>query len=869
MQQRITNHPLIRKLSHPASIYLAYVLFTLVLTYPACLGLGREYVIPGARDHDWHLYDIWWVKHAIVDLGTTPTYTTQIWHPFGGQYILSTPFNELATIPLQIGLSLTRAMTFIWLFAFATSGFTAYLLALHFTRNRAASFIAGLVFAFSTYRWAHSFGYLGLHSVQWMPLYALGLFKLWDKPTARNAVRLTIFLVLALMAEYLTYAAYFIMFFTLLFVVYHFLADRKALLRTRFLLTFGLANLAGWLLMAPAYFSLLAGLQGAFREAGLVGASTDLLGFFMPSSLHPVLGPYVSHLDGYSNYMGYLVLGLVIVAVVKKRGRPVTFWLVTGLTAMILSLGPVLHCNGLVELEIPSEGLSTLIPLPYWLVLCVPFIQQLRAPGRMVATLELALSVLSAYGLQVIWRGLKSSRGLYKVLLFGAMAVLIPFESLFIFPFYVDTQSRIPPAVYAQIATYKDNLAVLEVPSNQTRTKYMWQLALYMYYVTVHQHPLVGGWGVRTSTKPQVFIDTTMFIRELSYAQEAMLGLPDIAANDFFWLVEQGARILHQYGIGYVVVHRALLEPEEEPVVAYMLDRALGPPFYDDGETVAYKVPLPPAPKPPAREKIVVGNGWYRKMIYEGHPARPMRDFGTIFVFEPKPKLARLKLSAFSANGEKMIDLLVNGAPIGTYLFTEDRPLTYKTRSFPLQAGQNEIALRVQQADEPDPTRLIHVNAFVSEASIEPALEADDVEISYPRRIDLENKIALLGYDLEAAALKAGQALHLTLYWQSLALVDDNYTVFTHLVDEQGQTVAQQDNQPVHDSLPTSLWGVGEVVEDEYQIPIPEKTPAGRYRLLVGMYSLDSGQRLAACDENGQPLPDNSIPLGEIEIERR
>lgn len=95
--------------------------------------------------------------------------------------------------------------------------------------------------------------------------------------------------------------------------------------------------------------------------------------------------------------------------------------------------------------------------------------------------------------------------------------------------------------------------------------------------------------------------------------------------------------------------------------------------------------------------------------------------------------------------------------------------------------------------------------------------------------------------------------------------MERDYTVFVHLTNGKGQIVAQQDNQPQGGAYPTSIWDEGEVVKDEYALPLYPDLPPGEYQLRVGMYLLETLERLPLLDENGQTIGDN-IVLGEISL---
>jgi 4-amino-4-deoxy-L-arabinose transferase-like glycosyltransferase len=124
---------------------------------------------------------------------------------------------------------------------------------------------------------------------------------------------------------------------------------------------------------------------------------------------------------------------------------------------------------------------------------------------------------------------------------------------------------------------------------------------------------------------------------------------------------------------------------------------------------------------------------------------------------------------------------------------------------------------------------------------------------------DLDGKVALIGYELTSPVDRA--SLDLRLYWQALSDLDEDYTVFVHWLDEEGRILAQQDNQPCNGGYPTGLWNEGEIVEDLYHLTVP--ADRSLVRLAVGMYRLETLERLAAFDENGQRLAGDQIILEE------
>lgn len=112
------------------------------------------------------------------------------------------------------------------------------------------------------------------------------------------------------------------------------------------------------------------------------------------------------------------------------------------------------------------------------------------------------------------------------------------------------------------------------------------------------------------------------------------------------------------------------------------------------------------------------------------------------------------------------------------------------------------------------------------------------------------------GNAVDRVELDPGQAVDLTLYWQATSAVDDDYTVFVHLLDPTGWLRGQQDNQPRNGTFPTRAWVQGELVVDRYHVPVSGDAPAGEYLLEVGMYHSGDGARLSVggvdTDPDGQ-----------------
>jgi hypothetical protein len=88
--------------------------------------------------------------------------------------------------------------------------------------------------------------------------------------------------------------------------------------------------------------------------------------------------------------------------------------------------------------------------------------------------------------------------------------------------------------------------------------------------------------------------------------------------------------------------------------------------------------------------------------------------------------------------------------------------------------------------------------------------------------------------------------LTLTLTWQAVDPVSEDYTVFVHvLANGDEQKVAQRDARPCDGECPTDGWQPGEIIEDRHELAIDPTALAGPFRLAAGLYVLDTGERVA------------------------
>jgi hypothetical protein len=130
---------------------------------------------------------------------------------------------------------------------------------------------------------------------------------------------------------------------------------------------------------------------------------------------------------------------------------------------------------------------------------------------------------------------------------------------------------------------------------------------------------------------------------------------------------------------------------------------------------------------------------------------------------------------------------------------------------------------------------------------------------------NFEDKMWLVDYEIQNVQVRRGDALHLTLTWQALATMDEDYTVFVHILDDDDRIWGQEDIQPVRGTYPTTRWAEAEVVLDPHTLWTAQEAPLGLYRLEVGVYLLRTMERLYLLDSAGDAIGESLI-IDLIEI---
>jgi hypothetical protein len=114
--------------------------------------------------------------------------------------------------------------------------------------------------------------------------------------------------------------------------------------------------------------------------------------------------------------------------------------------------------------------------------------------------------------------------------------------------------------------------------------------------------------------------------------------------------------------------------------------------------------------------------------------------------------------------------------------------------------------------------------------------------------------VRLSDYSLNQDRYTPGDTLRLTLYWEALGRLVEDYSVSVKLLDMDGTVLAQQDSGPQKSQHPTSCWQPGERIADRHELEIPSDTPLGQYELQVSLYRPTDLSTLLTLDEEVTPV---------------
>ncbi|MCB0192875.1 MAG: hypothetical protein KDJ65_13100 [Anaerolineae bacterium] len=854
-------------------ILLSYAALAIGLTHPMFWNITRGAYGQEGKDVLHYVWQLWWAKQALLTLQQLPSHVTSMGWPEGIYHplLFVNPYIDMLGLPITLISSSSTTYNFHVLLSFTLSGFTAYLLSYNLTRNRAAGFVAGLIFAFTAHRWAHAFtGHLYHITIYWGPLFAWALWRFVRTPNRKWGLWLGMsasFLALT----HVMHTAYFLLPVTLVLFIWGWRTYSPtqpnwwpAVIKS------GLWSLLPFVLVVGPFYSYffvtLGQTEGDLEAGGIVGNSTDLLAYLTPSWTNPILStyhliptavaPYLPPVDLDENvtYIGLaaLVLAAIGYFTISKTNRRPWFWLI--LVTGILALGPFLKFGGDVLTYTIGESQSYIL-MPYAVLAKIPPLSWGRTTGRLTQTLMLGISVLSAYGVAYLltWRpsrstikavpgasppsppkgGIRSlspsggSGGLNATLLTVAVVGLAAWfiaESLVMFPFTRATPTLSPYYAQLQADSTVPTGGMLDLPLRNKE-----EVNLAMYNQTFHRQPIVGGYIHRRFKKVEWGEHFADLLFRPATAVPAFASPTDA----------DRLATLNALGLSRVAFHKDMADNTLDAEQAAFLDQLLGPASYNDALLSFYPIP-PTEPRPNPIVFARASNWTHDGLFPESNSPRH------VYVYVPQPTYLSWTLTVTPMSGPTVMSLDAEILPRDQVMVT--RPGQYTTLTRPVEPGiyrYNFVNDEICQGDSGcAPLRFDQVQLNES-SHPEP-----------PLAVWSDNTIELTRYTV-AADPATGQLL-LVLDWLPRTPTDVEPTLFVHILDAAGNRIQQVDRRLLDGKYPPAIWTPEVVIRDIVPLPVHFDEPWQNYTLRLGLYNAADGSRFSISE----PLtPDHSLDL--------
>lgn len=514
------------------AIALLFVCLSLVGTYPIFTAPTRYAYF----DHPDALLNMWifaWDAHQMV---RHPLHLFDANIFFPQPRTLAYSENLLGYLPLfgtilWLGGSPALAFNVVLLFSFAAAGFAMYLLARHLTGRDWPALVAGLIFAFSPYHFAH-IPQIQLEATAWLPLTLLFLHRFIEGGRRADACWVGLFFSLqTLCCIYygLFLASALVLMAPALLAVHGRIHDWR---RLRMLgLVFGVVGVL-LLPVARPYLTVHQALGIERPLSEIVDKSGRLSDYVAsPSRVHQML--WARRSLGAHDYLFPGIVALLLAAAGIFDGLRAAFRPADSESRRILMTAAIYAGLGFVALLASFGPEGPVLPVYRLLYAAVPPFHGLRAVSRLGILVILAISVLAALGCAALeqW-GVRRRQAPWRI----AVPILIVLETA-VAPIGRDLPSgvflsKMPPVppVYHWLAEQRGEFPVVEIPMYWGRDFY--KNAPYVYWSTIHWKCLINGYS---GFAPPSYI----------HMRQALQGFPD----------ETSRRALLDRNVRFVLVH--------------------------------------------------------------------------------------------------------------------------------------------------------------------------------------------------------------------------------------------------------------------------------------------------------------------------
>ena len=676
------------------SVVFIFSVLTVIFTFPIILDFASDAAGLDCYDKCHMMWRFWWADFSFEN-GLDFQHSNYIFYPDGagisGNLAYFTTF--LGFLLVQF-LNYAAAWNIIWFLGFVFGGYGCYLLANNFNKNYLSSIIAGIIFTFTTYHMAHSLVHIGLSMIVWLPIFVLFLFKLLEKQSKYySIVGGIVFFLVSL--THLYYSVFITMFSIVFFAVYIFkqkkVSNKTFITNFSILLTIGLISTSilflsnttlgdgapDRLLDEHIKYSIslenliLPGPEHTTQKISDHGMNKSFYSFFDK----PYHGLQVEHFT----FLGYSVIFLSALAVIRYRQNHIWFWLLICGIFVLMSLGP--------ELKIFHESTGIVLPDKIFYDV-VPEWDEIRAPARFIVMANLALAVLASYAVYGLLKN-KFSPFKQQLMLTAVIGFVILFEFSMI-PYL--SYSEPIPDIYEEIKNDESKFTVLPAPIGGTGDRLLLSAPVMLYHQIHHEKPIYGGFESRVDI--EIMRNTQTYFLNMFH----ILGSKDdVIKQD---LVTHGLSLFDHFDIKYITLHKKLASYDKInqntlslkflPETRQHMSEILGgdKPIYEDNQIIVYKIPKSDSLEP----FLLLGSGWYIFEVLEN--ARATMKSSEIMIVNPTNSEINVTLNLVltSIKNENAVTVFMNNEKLASYDIPTE-PTYTQIENLTLKPGINTVTL--------------------------------------------------------------------------------------------------------------------------------------------------------------------------------
>lgn len=533
----------------------------LLFTFPLILNF-KEFYAGGGEDGAAMIWNIWWMKYSLFELGQNPLVTNYLYYPEGANLTFYTmpKLLGMASIPLQTVLSLVVSYNVIYLLTAISTALATYMLVFYLLGERVPAFVAGILFAFSPIRFGqHS--HLFMLATMLIPIFMLlvimgknAFYQGRKKGWLHFAASGVIIGLISYDTEHYTIFLFMLAFLYLLFILPSSLREKKfrqwGQTVSGLFLSIGTASVVFSPIIYMSYHvNATEGSFIKFESWQTAAYGADLLSFFIPYRDSAILGSSFDFITRQINqsaevtFTSLTVLALSVFGVIVYRKRSIIwFWTLAAVVFALMSLGPFIHLM----------GRRSSLPGPYYLYSYIPVLSGMRTASRFAVITALALAILAAFGTSALIKVMKERR-------LGNRSTAIVSAAIIVF-FFIEAWPSVHltsleiPGVYYEIADSDIEGAVLpiplgwEAPNAGIAGRESTAMELFQ---TVHHRPILGGMVSRTAPEKVYRGVHTPVISYLSDPEQ--LDPSDLDKNPAII-----AEVMARYDVAFIVVHKEL-----------------------------------------------------------------------------------------------------------------------------------------------------------------------------------------------------------------------------------------------------------------------------------------------------------------------